>query len=127
VVPATYPLADDTIVDCIISSVGPPAVLDESAHTVVPCRVHRGRKLTIEIWPEIQVDDLIVVASNVMGTVCCLHDITRYPIQSGDETLIAIEQEVYMEQRKLDVLRKEDEIRSRQNPHARLFLRIPEE
>jgi hypothetical protein len=61
-------------------------------------------------------NDLTNVSPRIMGTACRIHNITRFPIHSDDEIGIATEQEVHMEQMKLDALRKEDEIRARPKP-----------
>jgi hypothetical protein len=57
-------------------------------------------------------EDLVTATSNVMGCPCLLRTDTGFPIRTDDRVLFASEQEVHLEQMKLEVLRKEDEIRA---------------
>jgi hypothetical protein len=93
--------------------VGQTAILLVDHLRAVPYLVHGGRKYPIEVWPDISGENLTIVASNVMGTPCSIHNSTRFPVQTDDEVLNATTEELRLEAMKLDALQKEDEIRAK--------------
>jgi hypothetical protein len=95
VVPEVFPMKDGAIVDCIPSFSGQPAVLDESKFTAVSYLVHQGRRLPLEVWPDIAESDLAKVAAKILSTPSAVHNRTRYPVQTAGEILVATDQEIH--------------------------------
>jgi hypothetical protein len=88
-------------------------MVDVSTRTAVPYLVHRGKKYPIEAWADFSKEALTQVAANVTEILVALRSDTHYPVRIDDEICVATEEEVRMEEMKLDKLRKKDEIQPR--------------
>jgi hypothetical protein len=61
---------------------------------------------------------MVIVASNIMGCPWMLRSDTRFPLRTDDHVMIATEQDVHLEQIKLEALRAEDAVKMQQKLNA---------
>jgi hypothetical protein len=81
--------------------------------------LEREKKLyPVEVPASATFEDMVVVASNIMGCPCMLRTDTRFPLRTDDHILFATEQDVHLEQMKLEALRAEDELKIQQKQNA---------
>jgi hypothetical protein len=77
VVSERYSLTEDSVVDCIPSFVGAPAIPDASHAILIPYLVHGGWKYPVAVWPDTSMDDLMRIASDIMMVPFQVHTGTR--------------------------------------------------
>jgi hypothetical protein len=81
--------------------------------------LEREQKLCpVEVRASATFEDMVVVASNIMGCPCMLRTDTRFPLRTYDHILFATEQDIHLEQMKLEALRAEDEMKIQQKQNA---------
>jgi hypothetical protein len=116
--PEMIPVKEGSIVICYPTYV--PEV-EKGADKIPTVRPHleREQKLyQVEVPADATFENVVEVASNIMGCPCMLRLDTRFPLRTDDHVLIATQQDVHLEQMKLEALRAEDELKSQQELHA---------
>jgi hypothetical protein len=75
----------------------------------------RGDKLyPVEVLACATFDDMVIMASNILGYPCMLRTDTRFRLRTDYHIVFASHQEVHLEQMKLEALRAEDELKLQQ-------------
>jgi hypothetical protein len=81
--------------------------------------LERDQKLCpVEVPADATFENMVEIASNIMGCPCKLRSDTRFPLKTDDHVLIATEQDIHLEKMKLEALRAEDELKNQQKLHA---------
>jgi hypothetical protein len=86
--------------------------------SVTPYLEREQKLYPVEVPVSATFDDMVIVASNIMGCPCPVRTDTRFPLRTDDHILIATEQDVHLEQMKLEKLRAEDELKIQQKLNA---------
>jgi hypothetical protein len=90
----------------------------ETIPTVTPYLEREQKLYPVEVPANATFDDMVIVASNLIGCPWMLSTDTHFPLRTDDHVLIATEQDVHLEQMKLEALRAEDELKNQQKLHA---------
>jgi hypothetical protein len=81
--------------------------------------LEREQKLyPVEVPASAIFEEMVIVASNIMGCPCMLRTDTRFPLRTDDHIFFATEQDIHLEQMKLEALRAEDELKMQQKQNA---------
>jgi hypothetical protein len=116
--PETIPEKEGSTVICYPTYVPEVAKGEPQIPTVTP-HLEREQKLyPVEVPACATFDDMVIVASNIMGCPCMLRTDTRFPLRTDDHILIAAEQGIHLEQMRLEALRAEDELKNQQRMNA---------
>jgi hypothetical protein len=116
--PETIPVKNDSTVVCYPTFMPEVAKGEPQIPSVTPY-LERDQKLyPVEVPASATFDDMVIITSNIMGCPCLLRTDTRFPLRTDDHILFATEQEVNLEQMKLEALRAEDEVKMQQRLNA---------
>jgi hypothetical protein len=61
---------------------------------------------------------MVTIASNILGCPYMLRTDTRFPLRTDDHIMFASEQDIHLEQMKLEALRAEDELKMQQRANS---------
>jgi hypothetical protein len=86
--------------------------------TVTPYLEREQKLYPVEVPSCATFDDMVIVASNIMGCPCLLRTDTRFPLRTDDHIPIAAEQDIHLAQMKLEALRADDELKIQQKMNA---------
>jgi hypothetical protein len=97
----------------------PEVAKGEPQNPSVTPHLEREQKLyPVEVPARATFEDMVIVASNIMGCPCMLRTDIRFPLRTDDHILIATEQDIHLEQMKLEALRAEDKLKIQQKANA---------
>jgi hypothetical protein len=116
--PDMLPVKEGSTVVCYPTYVPEIGKGAEQIPTVTPYLERDGKLYPVEVPACATFDDMVAVASNIMGCPCMLRTDTHFPLRTDDHVLIATEQDIHLEQMKLEALRAEDELKNQQKLHA---------
>jgi hypothetical protein len=112
--PDMFPIKEGATVVCYPSFV-PEAAKGTDKIPIVTLYLTRGDRLYPVGVPACAIfDDIVIIASNILGCPCLLRTDTRFPLRTDDHTVFASEQEIHLEQMKLEALRAEDKLKTQQ-------------
>jgi hypothetical protein len=113
-----FPVRTGSIVVCYPTYVPEIEKWADKIPIVTPYLEREGKLYPVEVPACATFDDMVVVASNIMGWPCMLRTDTRFPLRTDDHIMIATEQDFHLEQMKLEALRAEDELKNQQKLNA---------
>jgi hypothetical protein len=112
------PVKEGSTVVCYPTYVPEVARGEAQIPTVTPYLEREQKLYPVEVPADATFENMVEVASNIMGCPCMLRSDTRFPLRTDDHILIATEQDVHLEQMKLEALRAEDELKNQQRMNA---------
>jgi hypothetical protein len=116
--PEMIPVKEGFTVVCYPTYVPEVAKGEPQIPTVTPYLERQQKLSPVEVPADATFENMVEVASNIMGCPCMLRTDTRFPLRTDDHILIATEQDIHLEQMKLEALRAEDELKSQQRMNA---------
>jgi hypothetical protein len=116
--PDMFPVKEGSIVVCYPTYVPELEKGAEKMPIITPHLEREGKLYPLEVPANATFEDMVIVASNIMGCPSMLRTDTRFPLRTDDHVLIATEHDVHMEQMKLEALRVEDELKISQKLNA---------
>jgi hypothetical protein len=119
--PDMFPIKEGATVVCYPTFVPELEKGADKVQTVVPYLTRGNRLYPVEVPACATFDDMVIVSSNVIGCPCLLRTDTRFPLKTDDHVHFASEQDVHLEQMKLEALRAEDELKLQQKANAILW------
>jgi hypothetical protein len=91
---------------------------EQQIPSVTPYLEREQKLYHVEVPASATFEEMVIVTSNVMGCPCMLRTDTHFPLKTDDHILFATEQDIHLEQMKLEALRAEDEIKMQQKLNA---------
>jgi hypothetical protein len=86
--------------------------------SVTPYLEREQKLYPVEVPVSATFDDMVIIASNIMGCPCLLRTDIRFPLRTDDHIPFVTEEDIHLEQMKLEALRAEDEVKLHQRLNA---------
>jgi hypothetical protein len=116
--PEMMPVKEVSTVVCYPTYVPEVAKGEPQIPTVTPYLEREQKLYPVEVPAGATFENMVEVASNIMWCPCMLRIDTRFPLRTDGHVLIATEQDIHLEQMKLEALRAEDELKMQQRMNA---------
>jgi hypothetical protein len=116
--PEMIPVKEGSTVVCYPTYVPEVEKWADKIPTVTPYLEREQKLYPVEVPADATFENMVEIASNIMGCPCMLRSDTGFPLRTDDHVLIATAQDIHLEQMKLEALRAEDELKNQQRLHA---------
>jgi hypothetical protein len=116
--PEAIPVTNDSTVVCYPTYMPETAKGEPQIPAVTPYFERAQKLYPVEVPASATFDDMVIIASNIMGCACRIRMDTRFPLRTDDHISFVTEEDIHLEQMKLEALRAEDEVKMQQKLNA---------